>query len=206
MKDIIECIQGFATPMNTLGIGDVNPSTDPMSVPIKRNKRRKKKMKNLKDTIKAKLFESLNSDKLPSKKWKSEDLNEFLSNILTDSNDIKLFIGNYDDTIDEYSIDINDSDFEGIGSISGSRNRSKFEELECDYDALNKALDERGFNDTKEAMVYWYNTGNGLRTIIFDLWFDNRSTLIIFGKDDMYRVIDDLHSFNPQEGRQYLYI
>ena len=88
-----------------------------------------------------------------------------MSNILTDSNDIKLFIGNYHDTIDE-----------------------------------------RGFNDIKDAIVYWYNTGNSLRTIIFDLWLGNKSTLIIFGKDDMYRVIDDLNSFNPKEGKQYLYI
>ena len=129
-----------------------------------------------------------------------------MSNILTDSNDIKLFLGNYHDTIDEYSIDINDSDFEGIGSISRSGNRRKFEEIDYDYDALNKALDERGFNDIKDAIVYWYNTGNGLRTIIFDLWLGNKSTLIIFGKDDMYRVIDDLNSFNPKEGKQYLYI
>ena len=206
MKDIIECIQGFATPMNTLGMGDVNPSTDSISVPIKRNKRRKKKMKNLKDTIKAKLFESLNSDKMPSKQWKSEDLNEFLSSILTDSNDIKLFIGNYEDTIDEYSIDINDSEFEGIASIGGSRNRSKFEELDCDYDALNKAIEERGFDNVKESMVFWCNTGNGLRTIIFDLWLGNRSTLIIFGKDDMYRVIDELRSFKPEDCGQYLYM
>ena len=165
MKDIIECIQGFTSPMNTLGMGDVNPSTDFIGISIKRNKHRKKKMKNLKDVLKSKLFESLNSDNLPSKKQKSEDLNEFLSNILTDSNDIKLFIGNYHDTIDE-----------------------------------------RGFNDIKDAIVYWYNTGNGLRTIIFDLWLGNKSTLIIFGKDDMYRVIDDLNSFNSKEGKQYLYI
>jgi hypothetical protein len=163
-------------------------------------------MKNLKDTIKAKLFESLNSDKMPSKQWKSDDLNEFLSGILADSNDIKLFIGNYEDTIDEYSIDINDSEFEGIGGISGSRNRSKFEELDCDYDALNKAVEERGFDNVKESMVYWYNTGNGLRTIIFDLWLGNKSTLIIFGKDDMYRVIDELRSFKPEDGGQYLYM
>ena len=206
MKDIIECIQGFASPMNTLGMGDINPSTDFIGISIKRNKHRKKKMKNLKDVLKSKLFESLNSDNLPSKKWKPEDLNEFLSNILTDSNDIKLFLGNYHDTIDEYSIDINDSDFEGIGSISRSGNRRKFEEIDYDYDALNKALDERGFNDIKDAIVYWYNTGNVLRTIIFDLWLGNKSTLIIFGKDDMYRVIDDLNSFNPKEGKQYLYI
>ena len=67
-------------------------------------------------------------------------------------------------------------------------------------------LVEPVFNDIKDAIVYWYNTGNGLRTIIFDLWLGNKSTLIIFGKDDMYRVIDDLNSFNPKEGKQYLYI
>ena len=83
MKDIIECIQGFASPMNTLGMGDINPSTDFIGISIKRNKHRKKKMKNLKDVLKSKLFESLNSDNLPSKKWKPEDLNEFLSNILS---------------------------------------------------------------------------------------------------------------------------
>ena len=68
MRDIIECIQGFTSPMNTLGMGDVNPLTDFIGISIKRNKRRKKKMKNLKDVLKSKLFESLNSDNLPSKK------------------------------------------------------------------------------------------------------------------------------------------
>ena len=43
MKDIIECIQGFTSPMNTLGMGDVNPSTDFIGISIKRNKHRKKK-------------------------------------------------------------------------------------------------------------------------------------------------------------------
>lgn len=140
MKDIIECIQGFTSPMNTLGMGDVNPSTDFIGISIKRNKHRKKKMKNLKDVLKSKLFESLNSDNLPSKKQKSEDLNEFLSNILTDSNDIKLFLGNYHDTIDEYSIDINDSDFEGISSISRSGNRRNLKRLTVTMMLLIKLL------------------------------------------------------------------
>jgi len=57
MKNIIECIPGAATPMNTLGMGTVEPGvTDP--IPTKRfnrKKRRKRRMKHLKDIIIEKL-------------------------------------------------------------------------------------------------------------------------------------------------------
>ena len=57
MKNIIECIPGAATPMNTLGMGTVEPCvTDPMpTISFKRKKRRKKRMKHLKDIIIEKL-------------------------------------------------------------------------------------------------------------------------------------------------------
>ena len=57
MKNITECIPGTATPMNTLGMGNVVPCvTDPMpTISFKRKKRRKKRMKHLKDIIIEKL-------------------------------------------------------------------------------------------------------------------------------------------------------
>ena len=57
MKNIIECIPGAATPMNTLGMGTVEPCvTDPIpTISFKRKKRRKRRMKHLKDIINEKL-------------------------------------------------------------------------------------------------------------------------------------------------------
>jgi hypothetical protein len=57
MKNIIECIPGAATPMNTLGMGTVEPcGTDPIPFrSFKRKKSRKRRMKHLKDIINEKL-------------------------------------------------------------------------------------------------------------------------------------------------------
>ena len=54
MKDIIECIQGFATPSNAIGMGAVDPCvTDPIhSISLKRKRRRNRHMKNIKEFIK----------------------------------------------------------------------------------------------------------------------------------------------------------
>lgn len=50
-------MEGFATPLNTLGMGTVDPcNTDPMpTISFKRKKRRKRRMKHLKDVIIEKL-------------------------------------------------------------------------------------------------------------------------------------------------------
>lgn len=57
MRDITECIPGAATPMNTLGMGTVEPCvTDPIPTKMcKKTKRRKRRMKHLKDVIIEKL-------------------------------------------------------------------------------------------------------------------------------------------------------
>lgn len=63
MKNITECIPGAATPMNTLGMGNVVPCvTDPMpTTSFKRKKRRKRRMKHLKDIIIEKLKVTVNN-------------------------------------------------------------------------------------------------------------------------------------------------
>lgn len=63
MKNITECIPGAATPMNTLGMGNVIPCvTDPMpTTSFKRKKRRKRRMKHLKDIIAEKLKVTANT-------------------------------------------------------------------------------------------------------------------------------------------------
>lgn len=63
MKNILECIPGAATPMNTLGMGTVEPcSTDPIpSRSLKRKRSRKRRMKHLKDIIIEKLKVTANN-------------------------------------------------------------------------------------------------------------------------------------------------
>lgn len=62
MRNITECIPGAATPMNTLGMGNVVPCvTDPIpTISFKRKKRRKRRMKHLKDIIAEKLKVTIN--------------------------------------------------------------------------------------------------------------------------------------------------
>lgn len=45
----------FATPMNTTGMGNVDPTNEPLPVIDKTKKRKKRRMKSLKDFVKNKM-------------------------------------------------------------------------------------------------------------------------------------------------------
>ena len=161
-------------------------------------------MRSLKERLQAKLVEALSVNDFDLKQWDSNDLNDVLSKILKDSNDLRLFIGNYDDKIDEYSLEFTDPDYEGIAGLENYQR--KFDRLDADFDALIDFLNERiETPKIQEADIFWYNSGNGLRTICIDSFTGKKSFLHILGKDDLHRVLDEVKSFKPEISGAYLY-
>lgn len=161
-------------------------------------------MKCLKSVLKTALYESLTFNRLTSKSWDSKLLNEFISGFLTDKNDIKLFINNYTDDINEYSFEIKDSEFEGLAGIPGIKSTT-LNHLDCNYDKLIKILKNTVSHSIQEVSVYWYNTGNGLRTIVFDIFDGKTSYINVFGQDDVHAVFDVLQPYGLEEANLYLY-
>ena len=120
MKDIIECIQGFATPSNTIGMGTVDPCvTDPIpSISLKRKRRRKRRMKNIKEFIKESLVtEAITVDRIKNEDWDADKLSRFLNDMKINRKDVDMFISNYPDTIKEYNFEVDDPEFEGIDEL-----------------------------------------------------------------------------------------
>jgi hypothetical protein len=129
MKHIIECIPGAATPMNTLGMGTVEPCvTDPVpTISFKRKKRRKKRMKPLKDIIIEKLKinpTKANKDILETV-WDVSDFKSFYRFFkFTDSFGSYAFTNSDDYKITEYCFgyhgihgDDDIGEFDGLGDI-----------------------------------------------------------------------------------------
>jgi hypothetical protein len=129
MKNIIECIPGAATPMNTLGMGTVEPCvTDPMpAISFKRKKRRKRRMKHLKDIINEKLKINPNkaNNNILETTWDVSDFKSFYRFFkFTDSFGSYTYTNSDDYKITEYCFGyhgiLGDDDiggFDGLGDI-----------------------------------------------------------------------------------------
>ena len=189
MKDIIECMQGFATPMNTIGMGAVDPCvTDPIpSISLKRKRRRKRRMKSIKEFIKESIVtEAITVDRIKNEDWDVDKLSRFLNDMKINRKDVDMFISNYPDTIKEYNFEVDDPDFEGIDEL---REVNKFKELDFDKDTVKELFDnvENGDDINK---VFWFDNGNGIRSIIVETKFTDRMSYNVFGQDDFEDVLD----------------
>ena len=189
MKDIIECIQGFATPMNTIGMGAVEPCvTDPIpSISLKRKRRRKRRMKNIKGFIKESIVtEAITVNRIKNEDWDADKLSRFLNDMKINRKDVDMFISNYPDTIKEYNFEVDDPEFEGISEL---REVNKFKELDFDKDNVKELFDnvENGDDINK---VFWFDNGNGIRSIIVETKFPDRMSYNVFGQDDFEDVLD----------------
>ena len=189
MRDIIECMQGFATPMNTIGMGAVDPCvTDPIpSISLKRKRRRKRRMKSIKEFIKESIVtEAITVDRIKNEDWDVDKLSRFLNDMKINRKDVDMFISNYPDTIKEYNFEVDDPDFEGIDEL---REVNKFKELDFDKDNVKELFDnvENGDDINK---VFWFDNGNGIRSIIVETNIEDRMIYNVFGQDDFEDVLD----------------
>lgn len=129
MKNIIECIPGAATPMNTLGMGTVEPcGTDPIPFRrFKRKKSRKRRMKHLKDIINEKLKVTVNNinSNILERIWDVADFKSFYRFFkFTDSFGSYAYTNATDYKITEYCFGYDviqdgnyNGEFEGLGDI-----------------------------------------------------------------------------------------
>ena len=129
MKNITECIPGAATPMNTLGMGNVVPCvTDPMpTISFKRKRRRKRRMKHLKDVIIEKLKVTTNktNSNILECIWDVIDFRSFYKFFkFSDNFESYAFLNTDDNTITEYCFGYDvmqdgnyNEEFDGLGDI-----------------------------------------------------------------------------------------
>ena len=182
-------MEGFATPLNTIGMGAVEPCvTDPIpSKRLKRKIRRKRRMKNIVDFIKESLVsESISVDRIKNEDWDVDKLSRFLNDMKISKKDVDMFIANYPDTVKEYNFEVDDPDFEGVEAL---REVKKFKELDFDKDKVKELFDnvENGDDINK---ILWFDNGNGIRSIIVETNIEDRMIYNVFGQDDFEDVLD----------------
>lgn len=182
-------MEGFATPLNTIGMGAVEPCvTDPIPYKsLKRKRRRKRRMKNIVDFIKESLVsESISVDRIKNEDWAVDKLSRFLNDMKISKKDVDMFIANYPDTVKEYNFEVDDPDFEGVEAL---REVKKFKELDFDKDKVKELFDnvENGDDINK---IFWFDNGNGIRSIIVETNIEDRMIYNVFGQDDFEDVLD----------------
>ena len=89
------------------------------------------------------------------------------------------------DIIKEYNFEVDDPEFEGIESL---REVNKFKELDFDKDKVKELFDnvENGDDINK---VFWFDNGNGIRSIVVETKFSERMVYNVFGQDDFEDVL-----------------
>lgn len=145
-------------------------------------------MKNLKDILLESLMlnEAIKESDFAEDTWEKEDLVAFLKEILEDENDIDILAASYKDEVKEYSLCIDDSNYEGLVD------RDIFKDLDVDYDAIKKLKINEDFGN--DIYFYWYAGGNGLQTIIVDSFDRGVCRLNVIGNQELYRIVDALPS------------
>lgn len=181
MKTIKECLDvAVATPLNTIGMGAVDPrNTDP--IPCKKQKKcKKRKMKSLTDYIKKtkqqSIEESMDRGDWESRVWNTDEVIDFFSILGMNDNDIELFNDSHKEEITEYAAVTNVSEDFILSKIPTMKELEEFEPT-----LLYKML-----QITKgEANAYWYDNGSGLDTICLEVMDNNRDKtyLFVFGAD-----------------------
>lgn len=118
-------------------------------------------MRNVAIEVKKYINESYNDERYPNcdtAEWEWDRLEEFLITLGVTAEDIDTFT-KYNDsrTITEVAFTVNDPDFtlEDSGNYFGGGKRIKY-------------LSAGEVND-KECLVYWFDCGNGLRTILLEV-------------------------------------
>ena len=212
MRDIIECILGAATPMNTLGMGTVEPCvTDPIpTTSCKRKKRRKRRMKHLKDIIAEKLKITANKSNVNILEciWDVADFKMFYKYFKFSESkrfDSYAFINSTNYVITEYcfafdatSVDDNDEVFNGLGHTI--KKLRTLEPVRFNDNVYQDVFGEVDFHGHIDGFIYTGPNDNScfvLETYTEGLYFYNIFSL---DKHLIYEIIDYLpDNFNDVE-------
>lgn len=187
----------IATPINTIGMGDIEPyNTDP--IPTKKLKSKKRKMKGLKEYIKKRqrvesIEESMDKGDWESRVWETSEACDFFTILELSDKDIDLFNDSHKEEITEYAAETTLTDDFILGKISTMKEVEEFEPT-----LLYKML-----QITKgEANCYWYDNGSGLDTICIEVQNLNRehTNIYIFGADkyEFDKILDEIKNITTE--------
>lgn len=187
----------IATPINTIGMGDIEPyNTDP--IPTKKLKTKKRKMKGLKEYIKKRqriesIEESMDKGDWESRVWETNEVCDFFNILAISDKDIDLFNDSHKEEITEYAAETALTDDFILGKISTMKEVEDFEPT-----LLYKML-----QITKgEANCYWYDNGSGLKTICIEVQNLNRehTNMYIFGADkyEFDKILDEIKNITTE--------
>ena len=143
-------------------------------------------MKNIVEFIKESVInEAISIDRIKNEDWEIDKLSRLLNEIRIRRKDVEMFTDNYAEVIKEYNFEVDDPDFEGIESL---REVNKFKELDFDKDKVKELFNnvENGEDINK---VFWFDNGNGIRSIVVETKFPERMVYNVFGQDDFEDVL-----------------
>ncbi len=119
--------------------------------------------------------------------WDIENLERVLSFFFNDANDVDLFLSNYTNKVEEYVLSFEYEDFKGLQSTSDGR---KFKEVDYAIEDFEELFGSLDYSD--DVNIYWYDGGNGIRTIIFESFIDGSLYYNILGDKDLKSVLEAL--------------
>lgn len=190
-----ECEAGFTTPMTTIGMGDVSvDNLEPITQ--KKKHKKKKKMKSLKNYLTV-VNESISKNEWNSRTWNINDFEKFLEIIKLNSQDIELFLNahNTNEEITEYALLVKKFDDYVFDNITTMKSFD-------DYD-LSKLFSVLGIDSRGNGMAFWYDMGNGIRTIALEIENTKSGDLHLFvfgcGEDTLEDIIDDIRRLGVKE-------
>lgn len=119
--------------------------------------------------------------------WDIENLERVLSFFFNDTNDVDLFLSNYTNKVEEYVLSFEYEDFRGLKNTPDGR---KFKEVDYELEDFEELFGSLNFGDDEN--IYWYDGGNGIRTIIFEAFIDGSLYYNILGDKDLKSVLEAL--------------
>ena len=187
----------IATPINTIGMGDIEPcNINPL--PTKKLKTKKRKMKGLKEYIKKRqriesIEESMDKGDWESRVWETNEVCDFFAILDITDKDIDLFNDSHKEEITEYAAETTLTDDFILSKISTMKEVEEFEPT-----LLYKML-----QITKgEANCYWYDNGSGLKTICIEVQDLNRehTDIYVFGADkyEFDKILDEIKNITTE--------
>lgn len=119
--------------------------------------------------------------------WDIDNLEHVLSFFFNDIHDVDLFLSNYTNKVEEFVLSFEYDDFEGLKNTPDGR---KFKEVDYEIEDFEELFGSLNYGDDEN--IYWYDGGNGIRTIIFESFIDGSLYYNILGDKDLKSVLEVL--------------